>query len=871
MKRFYWTLLKSILKRNSSTYLIAACIAVFITFPTVLSSVSASFFREIKDLRAKTYGGFDYIYFDSSDAQYEESFLFNPSQLEEKYYNSDQIYGAMYIVDTLYLQEQIFCIGYCDDNGIGMSHLESEEGRFPEKVGEIALTKELADSMESLTNIGDEVVLNGKNYTVTGIVMNYGRLWPKGSRQIQSGIDFVDAFVSLEEAGIIYKNTSYLSRLAMVGQSNTNVASGDGENWITNDNWYHGHEQDRQYYGSEIFETISCTSCGLLIVSVLYLSIRKTKRRYQTLWMLGLDRKRMIVTYSLELFIYSMLGGACGIIVSIIGDEAATAAMTGVLGREFLVSVDYWAYVKLLFYALLIVEAAGNVLFWCSDIRNFIPHRLHKSRRNTLTRLSFVEFRNVPLSFLMMVIVLSFSAAFYNYIQEFVDDYETKSAYVSGYAGQMPVDYDYELLASDLGTPYRMDDAVCCITTYEKRGIEDSDADALMTIDGVSQIKKYKATDKLLILKDPDIMNDYIDIADYIMDGEYNVNTVFSEIYDEGHKKLYEIMGYEENGIIQTLMNAYPENDVLLFEDYIVEGEINLEKLNSGEEVILVVPTATYREEIQNGRTVYVTGFSKSAKGVKADDELFHVGDTVTLSKYTSDEMVNAFVDEQYIKEHISRQDITVKIGAIIRNHVGWFENPYHELLPHINLYQFITTNEGFDQLGLDALYTRIRIYTEGSENTDQITSELMKYQAKYPIFEMYNATDQLLDYRELNMLVAILSRLLSILVMCSDMITFVIQLITKTRQNRYHYKIYRMNGFTKAEIAAVFVIQLLLIMAGSVLLINPMSHLLPNIAVTSTLLTRIEATAIFFAFAFALGLISELIVEKGALYESDN
>lgn len=233
--------------------------------------------------------------------------------------------------------------------------------------------------------------------------------------------------------------------------------------------------------------------------------------------------------------------------------------------------------------------------------------------------------------------------------------------------------------------------------------------------------------------------------------------------------------------------------------------------------------------------------------------------------------MVNAFVNEQYINEHMRRRDISVKIGAIIRDLVGWFDNNYPSLLPFANPYQFITTNEGFDQLGLDALYTRIRIYTDGTGGSDQLTGELMKYQAEYPIFKLYNASDQLLDYRELNMLVAILSRLLSVFVMCSGLITFVIQLITKTRQNKVHYKIYRMNGFTKVEITAVFVIQLFFVIAGAALLIYPMSHILPDIVVTSELITRIEAVAIFFALAFALGLISELIVEKGALYESDN
>ncbi len=872
MKNFYWTLLKSIMKRNSNTYLIAACVAAFIAFPTILGSVSASFFREIKIARAKTYGGFDYIYFDNSDADYDEGFLFTVSQLDSKYYFSDQIHGAMYIVDTIYLQEQIFCVGYCDDNGIEMSHIEPEEGRFPEKVGEIALTRELADSMEGPANVGDEIVMNGRNYTVCGIIMNYGRLWPKGIRQIQSGIDFVDAFVSLKEAENIYADRNYITRAAMVGQSNTHVISGDGESWITNDNWYYGHEQDRKYYASEIFEIISCTSCGLLIVSVLYLSARKTKKRYQTFWLLGMDKKRMLVAYSLELFVYSILGGICGIIVSILGNKASTAAMTGVLGRVFPVSVDYWAYIKVLFYALLIVEIIGNVIFWFSDIRNFIPRRLHRARKNTLTRLSFVEFRNAPLSFLMMIMVLSFSAAFYNYIQEFVNDYETKSAYVSGYAGQMPENYDYELLASALDTPYRMADAVCEVKTYEKKGIEDSDSDTLMTIDGVDQIKKYKASDKLLILKNPEIMNDYIDMSDHIMDGEYNINAIFGDIYSEGHKKLYEMMGYEENGIIQTIINAYPEDDVLRFAGYVVEGEINLEKLNAGEEVILVAPTLTYREEIHDGRTTYSFSFGNTGKkGVTANDELFDAGDTITLSECTSDEMINAFVNEQYIKEHMRRRDISVKIGAIIRDLVGWFNHTYHSLLPFTNPYQFITTNEGFDQLGLDALYTRIRIYTDSTGSSDQLTEELMKYQAEYPIFELYNASDQLLDYRELNMLVAILSRLLSVLVMCSGLITFMIQLITKTRQNNVHYKIYRMNGFTKAEISAVFVIQLFFVIAGAALLIYPMSHILPDIVITSELRTRIEAIAIFFALAFTLGLISELIVEKGALYESDN
>ena len=76
------------------------------------------------------------------------------------------------------------------------------------------------------------------------------------------------------------------------------------------------------------------------------------------------------------------------------------------------------------------------------------------------------------------------------------------------------------------------------------------------------------------------------------------------------------------------------EQDLLRYTPYVTEGEIDLEALNAGKEIVLVVPAHIYAVEYQpEGLEVYAQYPTFFDREGAVNDTLFHVGEEVTLSE----------------------------------------------------------------------------------------------------------------------------------------------------------------------------------------------------------------------------------------------
>lgn len=272
------------------------------------------------------------------------------------------------------------------------------------------------------------------------------------------------------------------------------------------------------------------------------------------------------------------------------------------------------------------------------------------------------------------------------------------------------VDYEVSANSRSLGKP---EDSFQSISNFNDTITEAQRQEALLlpNVERVSG-RKYTSINVLIEEEYPNylLLNEFVahrgasrflGAASHYIDGEFPLNR--DNFYEEMQKmpypeyeKIRQWAGYEQELFAAPLITQ--TGDMLQqLQSHIIEGSIDLEKLDAGEEVILNAPRKI--GFFFHGRR---TGFSYglmnlSGKGNKpltpfeqgnmeyllAEAESpFHVGDTLTLS------MLVRGADGQPV-----RQDRTVRVGAIISDTVG----------SDIDIgaaFKIFTTVAGLDQFG---------------------------------------------------------------------------------------------------------------------------------------------------------------------------
>ena len=216
----------------------------------------------------------------------------------------------------------------------------------------------------------------------------------------------------------------------------------------------------------------------------------------------------------------------------------------------------------------------------------------------------------------------------------------------------------------------------------------------------------------------------------------------------------------------------------------------------------------------------------------------------------------------------MKRKDIKVKVGAIIRSNVGWFEKE----TPIGNTYKFISTNEGLENYGIDVTYNRIRIYADDNTDISLLTNELLSIAKGYPRMTLDNRTNQLKNYRELNYLNSLMCILLMALVIIVGIVATVTQMLSKTRIHREYYRLYIMNGLHFSDIVYLFFIQVILVILFALIVMIPIGYIMMySMGVKSfglyldviTSLDMIRVISIYFALIIVICLVCNTISVK--------
>ncbi len=285
--------------------------------------------------------------------------------------------------------------------------------------------------------------------------------------------------------------------------------------------------------------------------------------------------------------------------------------------------------------------------------------------------------------------------------------------------------------------------------------------------------------------------------------------------YSDSYKELMEVVGYETEPFGTKIETESAEN-IKTLEKYLLDGKIDIEKINSGEEIILVAPEEIVYE-VAYSKDGYHTSIGKHyinnglRKYTDVNDYVeilrekmpFKAGQSIKLSILINKDRDNNVLPE-YEKAYdykYSRYDREVKIGAIV--YQGYFDSQILSQRP-----SFITTNEGLSEFGCPLKYYFIDA-TANQEITPEIEESLDAFfrAADYDAYSEYRLKES--NKTELIATVAGIASII-LLLFCIAASLVNNALTAKIREGKREIGTLRAVGASAKELTMIYIHQLL-------------------------------------------------------------
>lgn len=376
----------------------------------------------------------------------------------------------------------------------------------------------------------------------------------------------------------------------------------------------------------------------------------------------------------------------------------------------------------------------------------------------------------------------------------------------------MPFDYDIEFAAAVRNPDTAMEGGIYFDDTYEQDGITEEIVQKLREEKGVDRVTAYKENNKIKILLKEEQMDPYLDASDFRDDGQYRPMG--------GNEEIKSVFGDEDSILAQAKIVGYQQEELESFVPYIVEGRLDMEKLNSGEEVILVAPPFTLTVQEDGGiRKDWKAYGTKDAYANAA----LHAGDEITVAELKSRVPYNGSVNRETLERDYVCRTQKVKIGAVLGSFTGWFENE----ASMGESYYLYTTSEAFAHLGMDVTYNRVRIFTENGIDYEEAAERIKGYSAEFPYIHVQDLHKELETYHKLKQMLELFCHVLTIMAGAAVLFCVSSQFLFKTKINAKKYMLLRVCGLSVGKLEEMVIFQVMLLGGLGILLSAPCTFLL--------------------------------------------
>lgn len=804
------------LKKRKKQY---AALIVGIILAMVFSSGTLFFVSCLsssqKELRRRNFGTADNIAFELTEENFRQLVGQNPG-VE---------YGVAHMLGFAYTEEpeEGAAIGWLDETAKEYYQPVVLEGRWPEAEGEVAAEQDallrmgLADAKPGDVLTVNLFAQNGpgertetpieKRYTLVGILgdkrKNLTLSYPDSNQYLPALLVSDKELVELggKEALTAYIRTppKYTLKLdAAVMSVNESAAWRALEN-LTGQTVY-----------SSILSGVLMLASGLGIVNAFNADLHERKHQIGLLRAVGATKRQIVGIYGRETLVLALICAPVSLCLSYFGVKIITGFM-----EDFIFLPSWWvllgsmaaSLVFVLLASLIPLTAAARVSPMQAIRNTELGRKMKRMKIHSKTRfdasrllagrnLRFYRLRTALTALILAVTVFLSSWAFCFLLDQS--------------SGMNPQYSDYFIgLASDQRyAPY--------MNFTGGYGYTENDKQALLNCPGVASVRGR--AEIYTVAQFPE-ESDYWRIANYcwwhtlFFDDYRELDTLTPQNYreklDGAASSAWRAFQnqLELTGTLVPLPVKSREPDQLVEEEYVLEGRIDTDKLNSGEEILLIAPDELcfwLRDNGEYGFSAEVyqkDGLSQIwGEPLETAKRSVHAGDTVTLTTVTSRPTDDGKLADDYV-----RTDRTVTVGAICRENSGV---PYEST----SFCGFCTTTEGLRLLSDSFKYKNLTVTMAGEvtkETDEYMTSVIDRIASGVPAY-VYSAfawaNQERADRRQAT--VAILAIVILMLSIAGSMINNA--LTTRIREGKREIGTLRAVGANASDLTRSYVRELL-------------------------------------------------------------
>lgn len=697
--------------------------------------------------------------------------------MQESDFQSEEAKGLFKQVSFAHVIAYAYRDGYEENDGTAVGWLDADakelsnqtltEGRMPEAEGEIAAEKDaLVRLGYDQIAVGDTLTLltkaaNGSGYqeeptetvyTLVGILENkrqamewvgYGYEYidlyvpaffvADDTKPAAGGKELLDAYVldidkSTEEWSERF-NTFMDKSETDYGQyvSDFNFILYSGIAYAAGDNV-------RSSLIISIFLTaVLLIVSGLVIINSFNTNLRERRTQIGLLRAVGTTRRQIVNIFGREAFMIALI---C-IPVSLLLSYLIVRGITLLLGDGFVFKPPLWvlpvsAVVGFVFVMLaaLIPLIRGARISPMQAIRNVdMSYKMKKRKIRSQSsfrvpallasrNLTFYRGKQVIVSIMLILTVLLSCFG----LSETQNMSRTFTSYINDY-----------LLSFSMGTGYSF-----CNVGADDIGYSEDVRHKILLSPYVASTTGLK-TAEINFLPRP--MDDYSRLLTYMSPNVYNwldsgfTEENYREVYEQNYSYIYQdaqrVFQYDRT-ILDSEITAVDTSLLKLLEPHVVEGKINIDKLNTGEEIILIAPE-TLSLYLSTGKYSGGESFTSLLVDVKQYDDIhyletyknpYHAGDTIDLSSVYVDALSG---DEQFFPSEYVRKDHTVTVGAVLNEIPDEFIRALDYRYFSIGPLGFMTTFSGMTTLVGDVSYD-VLTATLKQACTQEVDEYMMNY-----------------------------------------------------------------------------------------------------------------------------------------------
>lgn len=627
-------------------------------------------------------------------------------------YGYGHIIGSISSTDENYYD--MASVGWLDDKAVELANPLLIEGTMPTKENEIAIESLMLSKMGISARIGDTITLNfnvqngattldeatQREYKLVGILKNKINTITFTSTidedKIPSAFVCKDTLVELggKENLVCYANfksggtsranfQKWEKYLDGVGYKNTDRAyaiTSDNDVKYTNDNDAYDM-QGTVIYAIIIIAVLMLASC-MSIVNAFNSNLKERKKQIGMFRAVGTTKRQIIKIFGREALIIGLITTPISCLISFF----VVKGIVGIMGDGYVFKPHLWCFVgaigfsiiSVMFSALIPLVSASRITP-IQAIRNIDTNRKMKTKKIKSKKefsvskllsqrsLTFGKGKQVAVSLILAIAIIGSGFAFSWYTYQSNNYYSIES------------DYEMHLMSDswyNLGVNFK----------NKNNGFSEIDKQTALSNQYLTNGVGVKSANVNLIV--PFDTSDYRkEISNrFDRDWEKNETEITSENYEETYfntlrsnpddKEIEKILG--TNDFFSCQFSSLDSDYLESLNSKVYDGKINIDKINAGEEIILIAPKCTtlWYDDSKYGGLMRTYEKDVNGRIIFSDEIDFHAGDeieiaVITADKPTDEEGTND--DHTIIPNNATVQRKKVKIGAIIDGVDGKF------------------------------------------------------------------------------------------------------------------------------------------------------------------------------------------------------